>query len=439
MRRRILVAIAGVAAGAVFLLALPLGLAVQRLYRDDEVLKLERNATAAARGFDPRSAPGDPVEFPPSTDRFAAYSLAGRLIGGQGPARSDAIVEATLASGEVDDVVVGGRLVVAVPVLGGERVVGAIRASRSTAELDERVLRVRLLIGGGALAIVALAMVAALLLSRRLTRPLGELAEVAAAVGGRGPVPTAPRSGMVELDVVAEVLDAMVARVGELVSRERAFSANASHQLRTPLAALRLELESRQLAGAEVNEPMVQVERLERTIDTLLATARDAPIDREPFAVDDLLEEAQRRWIGPLAELGRALEIVPGAGRVEAVASRAAIDEVIDVLIDNACRHGAGTVRVRSRPVGGDLALDVSDEGRLTTAPHELFVRGAGMSHGIGLALARSLAEAEGGRLDLSDDAQGSTTFTLLLRGADDKRPDSPSPRQPSRPSDSGR
>ncbi len=64
MRRRILIAIVGVAATAVFLLALPLGIAVQRLYREDEVLKLERNATAASRDFDPSANPGDPVEFP---------------------------------------------------------------------------------------------------------------------------------------------------------------------------------------------------------------------------------------------------------------------------------------------------------------------------------------------------------------------------------------
>lgn len=421
-----LLAIVGVAAGAVFLLALPLGIAVQRLYRDDEVLRLERNATAAARGFDASAGAGDPVEFPAgaaASDEIAAYSLTGELLGGEGPPRADSLVEGTLAGGRVTEAEGGGRLAVAVPVLGGERVVGAIRASRSTAELDERVLRVRLLIAGGAILIVGLAAVAALALSRRLTRPLAELADAAATVGRHGPATKPPHSGIDELDVVAEALDAMVRRLDGVLARERAFSANASHQLRTPLAALRLDLESRQLSGAEIEKALVQVDRLERTIDTLLAAARDAPADREPFAIDDLLEDVRRRWVGPLAELGRALEVDQRRDGIAVLAARAVVGEVLDVLLDNARRHGAGTVRIRSRSIAGQLAVDVIDQGEGVLPSDVLFSRRPGSAHGLGLALARSLAEAEGGRLDLGDPHSASTTFTLLLRAAPQSSP----------------
>ncbi|MDX2707497.1 ATP-binding protein [Streptomyces sp. PA03-6a] len=84
-------------------------------------------------------------------------------------------------------------------------------------------------------------------------------------------------------------------------------------------------------------------------------------------------------------------------------------------LLDNAHRHGRGTVRVTVRELGGVLALDVEDEGTLTLDPNNLFSRGAttGQGSGIGLALAREMAAAAGGRLALTRDHP--TTFTLLL------------------------
>lgn len=421
MRRRILLAIVGVAAAAVFGLALPLGVAVQRLYRDDEILRLERNATAAARQFDPSAAAGDPVELPAGSDQLAAYSPRGRLLGGDGPASADPIVERTLRSGQVGDAEAGGLLTVAVPVLGGERVVGAIRGSRSTAELDERVLHARLLIAGAALLIVALAAVAALALSRRLTRPLARLAGSASEVGGGHPAPPAPRSGIAELDVVAGALDAMVERLNEVLAREREFSANASHQLRTPLAALRLELESGQLEGGdgpEVEAALAQVERIELTIESLLAAARRTPTGREPFDLGILVDEIRHDWTGRLARLGRPLftevprEVPPPR------AARPLVRESIEILLDNAVRHGGGRVLIRARRAGGLIAIDVSDQGGGVERGEEIFARGTGDGHGIGLALARSLIEGEDGRLDLTDSSAGRTTFTLLLHPA---------------------
>src|SRR4051794_10935346 len=104
MRRRIVFAIVGVAAAAVLALALPLAIGAERLYREDELLSLERDATAAARGFDARAKPGDPIEFAPSSDELAAYNRSGALLGGTGPRSADPIVEETLSSGRVTDV-----------------------------------------------------------------------------------------------------------------------------------------------------------------------------------------------------------------------------------------------------------------------------------------------------------------------------------------------
>jgi signal transduction histidine kinase len=419
VKRRILFAIVAVAAAAVVALALPLTIGAARLYREDELLSLERDATAAARGFDVRAQPGDPVEFGPSSDALAAYDRAGELLGGTGPARADATVAQTLASGRVTDLSDGNQLVVAVPILASERVVGAVRAARSTAELSERVLRMRLTVGGVALLIIGLAAAVALALTRRLTKPISDLAAAAAEIDDGRTTTRSPRSGIAELDTVAAALDDTVARLTAVVARERTFSADASHQLRTPLAALRLELESRQLAGGDVQEPLRQVERLEATIETLLAAARDLETEREPFDVAPVLEELRRSWTGLLAEQGRPLEIVAERDLPRVRAAPGAVREILGVLIDNAARHGGGVVRIEARPLDGSVALDVSDEGPGLDDPGGAFTRRSGEGHGIGLALARSLAEADNGRLDLAAYGPGMTRFTLLLRAED--------------------
>jgi signal transduction histidine kinase len=415
MKRRIMFAIVGVAAAAVIALAIPLAIGAGRLYQEDEVLSLERDATAAARGFDASAQAGDPVEFASSPDGLAAYDHAGRLLSGSGPAQADALVRESLATGRVMDKSTDDELVVTVPILANERVAGAIRASRSTAELSERTMRMRLTIAAAAAVIIALAAAAALAVSRRLTRPVFELAEAAAAIeDGREGVHS-PRSGISELDTVAEALDETAARLGAVVARERSFSADASHQLRTPLAALRLGLETAQLNGREVSEELGQVDRLENTIDALLAAARDARSQSKPFDLGAVIEEARRAWTGLLAEQGRPLEIAAPRDLPKAKATIGAVREIIDVLITNAVQHGDGAIRLTARPLEHSIAVDVSDQGPGVADPSTAFDRRTGPGHGIGLALARSLAEADGGRLDLIDHRPGNTKFTLLL------------------------
>lgn len=415
MRSRLVLAIVGVAAAAVIALALPLAIGAQRLYREDEVLALERDATAAARAFDAQAQRGDPVEFPTSSDQLAAYDRSGHLLGGSGPARADATVHATLASGRVSELSGDDQLEVAVPILASERVVGAVRAVRSTGELSERIARMRLTIAAVAAVIIGLAAAAAFALARRLTRPVNQLAAAAAAIGDGQTATRSPRSGIAELDTVATALDDTAARLAAIVARERAFSADASHQLRTPLAALRLELESRELQGQDVAEPLRQVDRLEATIDTLLAAARDTEAEREPFDLHPLLEELRSNWTGQLARQARPLEIVAARDLPFVRAAPGAIREILGVLVENAARHGGGAIRVEARALARSVAVDVSDEGPGLADPQAAFDRGAGTGHGIGLALARALAEGDGGRLDLVSSEPGQTKFTLLV------------------------
>ncbi|HXS43420.1 MAG TPA: HAMP domain-containing sensor histidine kinase [Solirubrobacteraceae bacterium] len=420
MRRRVILAIAAVAAAAVVLFAVPLALVVRQTYRDQELVRLQRDTVAATRAID-LSASSDPVELPPTRDRLAVYDLAGRRLHGLGPARADASVQAALRTGRLADATGGGRLVVAVPLLERERVTGAVRAQRSDAGATRDTRGAWLALAALAAVVAALAALAAILLGRRLARPLERLAGAARRLGDGNFAAPAPRAGIAEADAIATALDSTACRLDELVSRERAFSADASHQLRTPLAGLRLELEAMQLRGEQAPElatALSEIDRLEATIDTLLAVARDVPRDTSTTDLAAVIDEAEARWRGPLAADGRPVRSLVQAPRPLALVSAAVLGEALDVLIGNAHRHGAGAVTLTVRAVGDWLAVDVADDGPgLPDDPEAAFVRRTGAEHGIGLALARSLIHAEGGRLTVTR-ATPRPILTILLRPA---------------------
>jgi signal transduction histidine kinase len=399
-------AIAAVAAAAVVLFVIPLGIVLQRTYRDDELLRLQRDTIASTRAVDLGAGNGDPVELPRSRDALAVYDLAGRRIAGRGPGVADAVVRQALRAHSPAERAAGGGLLVAVPLLNAERVVGAVRAERSDAAATSDAHRAWLILAGGGAALIALAVIAALLLGRRLVAPLDRLAAAARRLGEGDFTARAPRAGVEELDAVADALDSTAARLDDLLARERAFSADASHQLRTPLAALRIELEALELRGRDVRAALDQVDRLQQTIETLLAVARDRPRPAVTCELVALLTETEQRWRGPLADSARRLTLSLPSTNVAVRAGDRVIGEILDVLLDNATRHGDGAVSIALRTIDEHWAeITVSDQGPgFTTDEQTAFHRRSTSTdgHGIGLALARSLAHAEGGRLTIT-------------------------------------
>jgi signal transduction histidine kinase len=422
MRRRLVLAIAGVATMAVVLLAVPLGLVLSRSYRDEELLRLQRDTVATTRAIDLGGDRRDAIELPLSGDRLAVYDTRRRRVAGVGPSPAPAEVRAALRTGRPSDGERAGQLVVAAPLQTGERVTGALLAQRSDAGAARRARKAWLTLAAVAAAIIAVSVLAAMLLARRLAAPLERLATAARRLGDGDFSARAPRARVPELDAVAAALDVTAQRLDDLIVRERAFSADASHQLRTPLQALRIELEAIELrddAPEELPAALAQVDRLQTTIETLLALARDAP--RSSAATTDLaaaIADLEERWRGPLAARGRPFRTAVHAPAAVARAAPSVVGEIIDVLLSNAGHHGAGPVTVEVRELDGWLAVDVGDEGGgFGEDPERAFVRrgtggdvsdpgtpsrsGDDGSHGIGLALARSLAQAEGGRLSV--------------------------------------
>lgn len=424
MRRRLVLAIAGVAVTAVVLLAVPLGLVLGRSYRQEELLRLQSDTIAATRRIDVGSAGGDPVELPPSRDRLAAYDRSGRLLAGQGPTPAPVLVRRAVAEGRVRDASGRDSLQVAVPLTAGERITGAVWAVRSADDTATDTRGAWLVIGGAAIAIIALAVAAAVVVGRRLAAPLEHLAISARRLGDGDFSARAAPAGIPEVDAVGRAIASTARRLEELVARERAFTADASHQLRTPLQALRIDLEAMEIGGqtsAELAAALVEVDRLQATVETLLLLARDDPQQRSrPITeVRALLGRVQERWSGRLAQQARPLRIGEPTTRRRVRTSPDAAGEILDVLVANAMEHGGGAVTIAARTKGRWLAIDVADEGPgIADDAGDVFARGVGAGHGIGLALARSLAEAEGGRLELTRSGPGAT-FTLTLAVAD--------------------
>ena len=150
--------------------------------------------------------------------------------------------------------------------------------------------------------------------SRRLARPIDRLAVAAARLGDGDFTIRSEPSGVREVDEVSQALDTTAQRLEETLSRERAFTSAASHQLRTPLTGLRVNLEAARLDPAgdldgRLDTALAEVDRLERTIDDLLALARDTGTPRSELDVEAVLATVEEGWHGRLATAGRTFRV----------------------------------------------------------------------------------------------------------------------------------
>ncbi|MFD4973587.1 sensor histidine kinase [Streptomyces sp. NPDC058424] len=425
MRQRVLrVALVAVLV-ALVLLAVPLATAMWAYFFADERNELEREALAAAVRVGPDFAAGDPVELPKAGGevRLGVYDTRMRLRAGHGPARADTETRragaGTVVRGHAD-----GDLVAAVPVSQNEKVIGIVRAASPARDVWGRVLLGWLALGG----VVLIALTAAVLVARRqaraLTAPLEALSRQARAVTEGDLTARAAPSPIAEIDQVARTHNAMVERLAQLLQRERDFTANASHQLRTPLTGLQLGLETALTdphadPRAALQEALESTGHLHHTIDEVLRLAgAGQPSTQTPAAVQPLsgvLGFTEQRWHGLFADTGRRLTVAAEPETQDAPVPGRTVGQILDVLLDNALRHGRGRAEVTARSLGDTIAIDVQDEGSIRTDPAVLFDRGhtTGAGAGIGLALAKDLAETAGGRLALA--GTDPTTFTLLL------------------------
>ncbi|KOG40925.1 ATP-binding protein [Streptomyces decoyicus] len=296
-----------------------------------------------------------------------------------------------------------------------------VKASRSmvSAEIGRTLLVI--------LAVALLAIVAAVILAvrqgRRLTAPLTDLAETAERLGSGDPRPRHRRYGVQELDRVADVLDASAERIARMLTAERRLAADASHQLRTPLTALSMRLEEITLTDdpdtvkEEATIALAQVERLTDVVQRLLTNSRDPRSGSAvAFDLDEVVKQQIEEWRPAYRSAGRAI-VRSGKKGLRAVGTPGAVAQVLATLIENSLMHGDGTVALRTRVTGNQAVVEVTDAGPgvppdLGSRVFERTVSGRN-STGLGLAVARDLAEADGGRLELLQ--QHPPIFALFL------------------------
>jgi signal transduction histidine kinase len=305
----------------------------------------------------------------------------------------------------------------------------AITLAEPRAQLRTEQLQVTLIVVLLVVLSVGTGAVVATVTARRLAEPLRDVAARAARLGA-GDFRSAPdRHGIPELDRVSDVLDTSAGALTELVQRERNLVGDVSHQMRSRLTALQLRLDELSThpdphVGKEASAALEQAERLSGVLDELLQAARAArAAGAEPTDLKETLTGVVEEWQSRLRAGGRNLKVrVPE--RLLARVTPARIREAVGALLENALRHGGGTVTLAARATDLGLQIEVADAG--AGVPEELvphvFDRGVsvGSSTGLGLALARALVEADGGRLELSRARPPVFTIFLPPARADD-------------------
>jgi signal transduction histidine kinase len=423
LRGRVLAAIVGSTVLAVALFAVPLALSVERLYRDETAGALGRDAAwiaAAVPDEMMKKSPGS-VTLPkglPSGLRVGIYTTDGALRFGDGPKRSDLAVDSRDA--HVHEAVENGFLAVSAPIPSDEMRKGVVRVATPYDEVADRVQRAWLLMAGLAVVVISLAVVFALRQSSRLAAPLEHLTRAAQNLGAGDFSIRAPRSDVREADIAGLALESTARRLGEVLDRERAFSADVSHQLRTRLTGMLLGLESalaRPDAQREdaIRTALARGEQLRNVIEDLVRLSREGGAEGDCLRLRALLEEVRGAWQGGLAAQGRLLSLNLPDELPAVRASPSALRQILQVLLDNADAHGKGEISVDVADLGDGVAIEVADQGTGVPEGVDVFARRSGdeEGHGIGLALARSLAEAEGGRLILRRSSP--PVFSLLL------------------------
>jgi signal transduction histidine kinase len=457
VRNRLLLVFVGVVALVLAVHDVPLARHLERVERDRLVTKLERDAfTLAGRAeeaLEGGTASTD-AELQALVERYAASEQVRVVVVDQtaaGVAGSDPtdLAEDFSNRPEIESALGGvpttgqrfsstlnaDLFFVAVPVLSGEEVVGAVRLSALADVVSKRTQgQVRGLLLVAAISLV-IASGVAWLFATRVTRSIRNL-QAATQGFANGELSTRAETGdgPPEIRDLAVSFNAMAARLQQLVERQRTFAGTASHQLRTPLTALRLRLEQLSMAGPEAPDAeritsaaLAETDRLHRMIEGLLALSRaeDAATGAVEVDLAAIASERVAHWT-PLADERQVRLSVVAPGRAPALAVAGGADQIIDNLIDNALDVSpeGSTLTVRIDQAVNGWELHVIDEGP-GLEPHERdrafdrFWRGTSASpggSGLGLAIVRQLAGAAGGTAELRQAPSGGVDATVLFQ-----------------------
>jgi two-component system OmpR family sensor kinase len=420
MIRRLTVSYAVLVAGALLAFKLPLSVPVGAHLREDTEATVQRDATTMALLL----AHGDETSLDTLAEAIRAYEH-------QTPGSVEVLPSWSRgAAADWSD----AALVVTVPAHSN----GAVQISYPTSALDEQVWEVwglRALLAVGILAVAAgLGAVAV----RRLTRPLAELLAMASRLSDGDLTARAAVTGPSETQTLARALNSGAERLETLIAAQRVFVADASHQLRTPLTALRLSLDNiADGAGdvtirEDVERATREVVRMSGLVNGLLVLARAEARTggAEPVHLADVVEQRLALWRLEADERGIRFRLT-GAWDAEPVilAGFGQVEQILDNVLSNALAVSpdGATITVDVQAGGDHVVLEVRDEGPGMTAAEKArafdrFWRGPGHTgqagSGLGLAIVRQLAADAGGGVVLDDAPAGGLTVRISWRQA---------------------
>lgn len=359
--------------------------------------------------------------------------LVAQLVGQRVDAR-DAVTDEWLGSllGEGEGIIyrpaAGPTVSAGIPATGDD---AGIAVSRSVAgggtvtlTLESRLVNQRVsqallplvLIG---LALVVLSVLLAVELARRLSRPFQELATAARRLGAGDFDLDVRRYSVPEAEAIGEALRSGAAQLDALVRRDREFAVKASHELLTPIAGIRLELEdltrwpqTAPEVASEIHHSLASLDLLAQRVNGVLEGDRER---RHAASSDvDLTEVARlvaERWRPVVEAAGRRLVVVPGGPVVGHLEERVA-RQLLDLLVQQAHERGVGTITVETTELPTHLGVRVSDEGSRRSASDVVHRRGD-ETEGDALSLAAEVAESVGGRVRVADEAQSEVVLML--------------------------
>jgi signal transduction histidine kinase len=463
MARRLLLAYVTLIAVVLLILEVPLGITYRDRQIEDLRSRVQGDAVALASyaedGLERSTGPSERLQTVASDytertgGRVVVVDDTGQAILDSAPLTSGALADFSSRPEMVD--ALGGRvssgtrhsntlgtnlLYVAVPVASSGEVHGAVRVTFPTSSVDDRVRRYWFSLAVLGAATLAAATVAGFALSRWVVHPLQQLESATTALG-HGALDTRTRTdqGPPEVRRLAAAVNETAARLETLVGAQEAFVADASHQLRTPLTALRLRLELLEsslddVADAQAELPGIsaalqEVSRLSRLVDGLLTLARaertGASATAAALDLGAVVRERAEAW-GPVADdEGVHLEIDDGPLMARATADRLAqvIDNLVANAIDAAPAGSTVTLSVRPGPAGPELHVadggpGLPDEERERAFDRFWSGRRPGRrlgGSGLGLAIVRKLVETDGGTVELRARDGGGLDATVVL------------------------
>jgi signal transduction histidine kinase len=477
LTRRILLALLALTMSVLVAAVIPLGFKATSYalhsYVDD-ARAMTRSAAAVA---EEQLADGRPS---PNTARVLAAARRGgdslvilnarrQIVASAGPrsAMPAGLVSEAVAEREVETKVGGKYVAVAVPVRDTGPVVGAVALARPLAPLHDRIRDLWLTLALIAAAAIGASAVLAFALARWVSKPLAELEGSARRLGtgdltARAPATTGPP----ELRRLATSFNAMASRLETLVRGHRAMVADVSHQLRTPLAALRLRLDllaqdADPATAAELAGGLEEFARLSRLVDGLLAVAKAENTVPRPTAVDvgEVIRDRVQAWQPVAADRGVRLTASAGpTGPIAAAIGEGHLEQILDNLIANAIDTIAsgGNVTVSARARGeikghaagseagspgagargnggapgdreaggaGGVRVVVADDGPGMSAEDRSrafgrFTTASPGGTGLGLAIVHRLVTSNGGTATLEETPGGGLSVVLDLRAA---------------------